>query len=153
MVYKESCLFTYRVSFWSSLTFDTWVSMCTLKAKGKKIILSSHPIGFLHITIISDQLHPIKGVKTVNRLNLRSRESTVFSPLLHTRKTALSWTGKFSRFAKKRILSLLDIQGIISKMREESVPVLFKKGVMFSSSQTPGTWLFWELVLGTRSKC
>lgn len=136
MVYKESRLFIYRVSFWSSITFDTWVSVCTLKAKGKKIMLSTYPIGFLHITVLSDQLHPMKGMKTVNKCNLPSRVSTVLPPLLHTRKTALSGVGTFSRFAQKNVLSLPDIQGVISKMREESASILFQKGVIFSYSQT-----------------
>jgi hypothetical protein len=34
---KKIVLFIYRVSFWSSFTFDSWVSMSTLK---KKTILS-----------------------------------------------------------------------------------------------------------------
>lgn len=102
---KKSCLVIYRVSFWSSLTFDTWVSMCTLKAKGKKIICNRQSISFLHLTVIY-QLHPIKWERIIKtKLCLPSRDSTLFSQTIHQEDDSLEQADSLD-LLKKKIMSL-----------------------------------------------
>lgn len=151
---KKSCLVIYRVSFWSSLTFDTWVSMCTLKAKGKKIICNRQSISFLHLTVISYQLHPIKWERIIKNKTLPTKQRFNSAFPYYTPGRWQSRTGRFSRVAKKKkCLSLPDIQGRVSKDRMRVLQFCSRKAFYFPILKSPKISLFCELVLGIFNKC
>lgn len=152
---KKSCLVIYRVSFWSSLTFDTWVSMCTLKAKGKKIICNRQSISFLHLTVISYQLHPIKWERIIKNKTLPTKQRFNSAFPYYTPGRWQSRTGRFSRVAKKKNVSLsLISKGEFQKIGWEFFSFVPERHFIFlfsnhQKSHSSVNW-FWEYSINAK---